>query len=172
MHTHGEEEALALVGVAIHRSLGVDLSDKQLAIAFAMCDQLRGRRRWRSSFSIKTLNASLNSRRDRSLAAALPAFWAAMCDLKVYVLVADNASARNDVDLYRAIDEQVGGKVGVELDERGPEGQLHPRADRAGILIGADYAPAKGRQSLIVRLSPAETKRACLIRGVAGLPDL
>ncbi|TCC58732.1 hypothetical protein E0H73_25795 [Kribbella pittospori] len=165
------DEALAVVAVAMNRSLGVDLSNEQIAIAYALCDQLSGRRRWRASSSIPPLNARLAVRRDRSLAAALPAFWAAMSG-NVYVLVADDASAREDVELYRAIDDHLGGKIGVELDERGPEDLVDPRADQAGILIGADRIPPQSHQSLIVCLSPAATKRACRIRGGAGLPDL
>ncbi|MGZ3099386.1 hypothetical protein [Streptomyces sp. H72] len=100
-----------------------------------MCDQLEGRHLRGAKRTIETHSASRTDQ-DRSLAAALPAFLYArglyIRDTHVHVLAPTASRAREDAQLYREIDGQLGGR-GVGLIHAG---QSRTERDAALVRVG------------------------------------
>lgn len=130
-------KSFALTAVAIRRSLDVTLDDVQVALALAMCDEAAGRFRFRTRSHVRLFARRLGSDRDRSLAASLPVFLYDLEATGVHVVTADDARAREDADLYRAINEQHGRASGIGLLEPG-EGTTERQAALAeNIVVGS-----------------------------------
>lgn len=129
---------LALIAEGIRQSAGVTLSDDQMAIGMAMCDQLEGRRLRRAQRTIETLSVPCTDR-DRSLAAALPAFLYARGlyarDISVHVMAPTESRAREDAQLYRRIDGELG-MHGVGLIHAGQPRAKREAAYACGITVG------------------------------------
>jgi hypothetical protein len=123
----------ALTGVMIERALGDELSDEQLALAFALLDEAEGYRARQARVAIAQL-ASRLSERQQSLAVALPVFWYDLLDRRVHVITADHHRAATDAELYRPINERTG--TGRAVDLLVP-GQPTEASSDAGITIGA-----------------------------------
>lgn len=126
-------ENFALTGVMIKRALGDELSDEQVALAFALLDEAEGHRARRARFVIAQLAPRL-SERQQSLAVALPVFWYDLLNLRVHVITADHRRAETDAELYRPINERTG--TGRAVDLLVPGQSTEARSD-AGITIGA-----------------------------------
>jgi hypothetical protein len=152
-----EIEALALIAAAIRRSVGVTIGDLQLVAAFAMLEQIRQVRPRRAAKAIKAANKLMSSRRDRSLAAALPAVYvSAFLGQPVCVMVTSDAYAREDSELYQAI-----------LNELGQPATITVATPETLVQV-------QGQQSVIIaRLAPKDSKRVSRnLPGSAALPDL
>jgi tetratricopeptide (TPR) repeat protein len=114
------------------------MTDEHIGIALAMCDQLDGKHRWRvSEYEIDLLVSSLPSNQDRSLVAALLAFYYARLLPGVHVLLPDQERATQEAAIYRRIVRELGTQWQVGL--------IHPRenlakrlaAPEAQITVGA-----------------------------------
>lgn len=170
-------QALALIAAAIERAVGVQATDTQLAIAFALLDQLERRRRRRSARAVKTLNPTLRTRRDRSVAAAFPVLYhAAFAGAPVTVMVPTGELAGDDAALYRKIIDEIGAPttVGTIKDARQAVELQHAERDPVTIATPEALAAVAGHRSkIVVRLDPPATKRVtAMMPGTAGLPDL
>jgi hypothetical protein len=158
-------ESFALTATMIKRSVGDELSDEQIAVAFALLDEAEGHRVRRARRTVALLARRL-SERERALAAALLVFWFDVHDLRVHVITADHIRAEAEVDLYREINERTGTGRPVELLMPGQRA-----ADRSdpGITVGAFEAfAASGVPGHIAVLRVPATARGYSM--VAGLP--
>ncbi|MQM28006.1 hypothetical protein [Glycomyces albidus] len=167
-------QALALIAAAIERAVGVQATDTQLAIAFALLER---RRRRRSARAVKTLNPTLRTRRDRSVAAAFPVLYhAAFAGAPVTVMVPTGELAGDDAALYRKIIDEIGAPttVGTIKDARQAVELQHAERDPVTIATPEALAAVAGHRSkIVVRLDPPATKRVtAMMPGTAGLPDL
>jgi hypothetical protein len=126
-------ENFALTSVMMSRALGVELSDDQLMLAFALLDEAEGHRKRRARRTIAHLAPRL-SERQRSLAVALPIFWYDLHNLRIHVITADHRRAEQDADLYRAINERTGTGRAVDLFVPGQSAEDH---SDPGITIGS-----------------------------------
>ncbi|WP_033294257.1 hypothetical protein [Amycolatopsis jejuensis] len=89
------------------------LADAHIGIALAACDQIENKHRWHAQ-ATEMWALSMPSPRDRSLIAALVAFYYAPLLSDVHVLLADDEEAERDVEMYRDIGEELGfGEVGL-----------------------------------------------------------
>jgi hypothetical protein len=166
-------EAMALIAESIRRGVGVTVGDVHLAIGLAMCDQVRQVRPRRAAKTIRTLNRSLLTRRDRSLAAAFPAVYlSSYAGNDVCVMVSHENYAQEDADLYRSILGAFGAPTKVY--DQPPPALTREEDTRITVTTPERLARAKShRAALIVRLSPEATKRVGRgMPGVATLPDL
>ena len=173
-----EVETMAVIAESIHRALGITLSREQVAIGLAMREQIHRIRPRRAAKSIRILNRYLPTRRDRSLAAALPAIYVGtFLGLDVCVMVSQDSYAREDAELYRAILKELGAptEVMVNDENRRPETPTGGRHARITVATPEVLLRSPGRRQsvIIARLSPEATKRVGRgITGSATLPDL
>ena len=169
-------EALALIAEAIRRGVGITVGDAHLGLGLALYDQIRGHRPRRTAKTVKSLNAALRTRRDRSLAAAFPALYiAAFAGLNVCVMVTAEALAHEDADLYRGILSVLDDPVTVRV--LADDGYLPPPvAGKPTLTVGTPEAFSRlsGHDAVIIaRLSPQATERIVKnLANTAGLPDL
>jgi hypothetical protein len=166
-------EAMALIAESIRRGVGVTVGDVHLAIGLAMCDQVRQVRSRRAAKTIRTLNRSLLTRRDRSLAAAFPAVYlSSYAGENVCVMVSRESYAQEDADLYRSIVGVFGAPTKVY--DQPPPAPTPEEGARITVTTPERLARAGSHlAALIVRLSPEATKRVNRgMSGVATLPDL
>lgn len=167
----------ALIAEAIRRSIGVALRDDHLAIGLAICDQLERRHLRRTKRTIKTLSPPCTDR-DRSLAAALPAFLYSrglyIRDTHVHVAAPTLSRAREDAELYGKIDRELRG-CGVGLIHADQPPAKNAAAHACAITVG-DHKEFERwdvvrRDVAIVRVSPCHSNIGTGYPRVAHLPD-
>ena len=170
-------EAMAIIATSMHRAVGVTLTDVQVAIALAMCDQLHRVHPRRATKSITVLNRTLATRRDRSLTAALPAIYvSSFLGQDVCVMVTQEAHAREDAELYRAILAEFDTSTQVVANDEGRSPRAPTGAGHATITVATPEVLLRspGRSGVVIaRLTPEATKRVGRgLSGAATLPDL
>lgn len=164
-------DAFALVLETIRRGTGVELHPVQIAIGAAMCEQASGKPK--ATRDIVALSFGFTDR-DRSLAAALPAFTYGIL-ARVHVMTVDDARAAVEAELYNAIATMSSSTVGL-IRAGQPPGERHSACE-ANITIGSvtEFPVDEMRGgTAIVRVDPVQVDASLFVNRyerVAFLPD-